>query len=377
MARLTCQTALLLAVVLATGCARTTTAVVQPGAVVLHAVTIEALESNLLGDPAEIRVAVYLPPGYESSPGRRYPVIYLLHGWLAGIESFGVSPGQPGFQGMQLAATMDEAVARGTIGETIVVVPEARNRYFGSFYANSPVTGHWEDAIIRELVPWVDARYRTVPDAAARGIAGFSMGGYGAITLAMKHPEVFGAVYALSPCCLALAGDLGPDNPWWADAERLKSPDELKSNPRSAEESFPTFVTALAAALSPNPARPGLYVDLPFTRVDGQLRPQEPAYSAWKSRMPSYVVGRYQDNLRRLRGIALDVGAEDEFAQIPAGARFLSLELGRHGIAHGFEVYAGGTHTSMIRERIETRVLPFFAGVLPGAGPGAAGGRDQ
>jgi hypothetical protein len=93
--------------------------------------------------------------------------------------------------------------------------------------------------------------------------------------------------------------------------------------------------------------------------------------------MPSYVVGRYQDNLRRLRGIALDVGAEDEFAQIPAGARILSREFERHGIAHGFEVYAGGTHTSLIRERIETRVLPFFAGVLQGAGPGAAGGRDQ
>jgi pimeloyl-ACP methyl ester carboxylesterase len=269
---------------------------------------------------------------------------------------------------MQLAATMDQAIAQGVIDETIVVVPEARNRYFGSFYANSPVTGRWEDAIVRELVPWVDARYRTLADASARGIAGFSMGGYGAITLAMKHPEVFGAVYALSPCCLALAGDLAPDNPGWADAGELESPDELKSNPASAEESFPTFVTALAAALSPNPARPGLYVDLPFASVDGQLRPQEPAYSAWKARMPAYAVGQYLEGLRRLRGIALDVGADDEFAQVPAGTRLLSLALGRRGIAHGFEVYAGGTHTNLIRERIETRVLPFFASHLQGAG---------
>lgn len=366
MARPVLAVAALVTLAFAAGCAGTA-AVSGTGGVILHAFTAEALRPNLLGDPPQIRVAVYLPPGYRASSRRRYPVIYLLHGWLAGIDSFGVSADRPGFQGMQLVTTMDQAVAQGVIGETIVVVPEARNRYFGSFYANSPVTGRWEDAIVRELVPWVDGRYRTVPGAAARGIAGFSMGGYGAITLAMKHPEVFGAVYAASPCCLAFAGDLGPDNPGWANATTLTSPDQLQSNPASAEESFPTFVIALGAALSPNPARPGLYVDLPFARVDGELRPQEPAYSAWKSRMPAYVVGQYRDRLRRLRGIALDVGAEDEFAQIPAGARLLSQELERHGIAHRFEVYAGGTHTSMIRERIEKHMLPFFARVLGAA----------
>jgi len=369
-------TAALLALALVAGCAGTRT-VSEAGGVALHVVRAAALESNLLGDPPELRVAVYLPPGYRSPPAHRYPVIYLLHGWLGSIDSFGVSEGRPGFQGMQLAETMDAAIARGVIGGTIVVVPEARNRYFGSFYVNSPVTGNWEDAIVRELVPWVDARYRTAPRADARGIAGFSMGGFGAIVLAMRHPEVFAAAYALSPCCLALAGDLGPDNPGWARAGELKSPDDLKSNPTSAEESFPTFVTALAAALSPNPARPGLYVDLPFTPAGGELRPQEPAYSAWKSRMPSHAAGGYRDNLRRLRGIAFDVGELDEFAQIPAGARLLSQELERHGIAHEFEMYAGGTHTSMIRERVETRMLPFFARSLRGAGPGAAGGAGR
>lgn len=339
----------------------------EAGSVTLHQVDVEALRSNLLGDTAGIRVAIYLPPGYASSPARRYPAIYLLHGWLAGIDSFGVSEGMPGFQGMQLASVMDGAIARGTVPETIVVVPEGRNRYFGSFYVNSSVTGRWEDAIVREVVPWVDARYRTATGPEARGIAGFSMGGYGAIVLAMRNPDVFGAAYALSPCCLAMAGDLGPDNPWWADAERLRSPAQLRSSPASSEESFPTFVTALAAAFSPNPQRPELYVDLPFASVAGRLQPSEPAHAAWQANMPVYVVPQYRENLRRLRGLAMDVGADDEYPQIAAGTRLLSEALARQGIAHSFEVYADGTHTSRIRERIETRVLPFFARTLAGA----------
>jgi hypothetical protein len=140
----------------------------------------------------------------------------------------------------------------------------------------------------------------------------------------------------------------------------------MKSSPASAQESFPIFVTALAAALSPNPARPGLYVDLPFASVEGRLQPSEPGYSAWQSRMPVYLVERYQDKLRRLRGICLDVGAKDEYAQISAGARALSQELASRGIAHTFEVYAEGTHTSMIRQRIETSLLPFFSRALAG-----------
>lgn len=339
-------------------------AAAESGAVILHTVPVEALRSNLLGDPAEIRVAVYLPPGYRSPPERRYPAIYLLHGWLGDIDEFGVSEGKPGFQGMRLGATMDMAIAHGTIGDTIVVVPEGRNRYFGSFYVNSAVTGRWEDAIVRELVPWIDARYRTVPNAGARGIAGFSMGGFGALMLAMNNPNVFGSVYALSPCCLGMVADLGPDNPGWASAGRLRSRDEMKSGFASSDESFPVFVTSLAAALSPNPAKPELYVDLPFESVNGQLRRSEPAWSAWRSRMPLHLVARRQDELRRLRGIGLDVGAEDEYPQIAAGTRLLSQELASLGIPHAFEIYAGGTHRSMIRERIETRLLPFFSRTL-------------
>lgn len=124
---------------------------------------------------------------------------------------------------MQLATLMDGLIATGTSKEMIVVVPNGRNAYFGSFYTNSPVTGGWEDFVARELVRWVDGNFRTVAAAESRGIAGHSMGGYGAIMLGMKHPDVFGAFYALSPCCVGLEGDLGPENQAWVAAAQVRT----------------------------------------------------------------------------------------------------------------------------------------------------------
>src|SRR5205085_3914749 len=124
------------------------------------------------------------------------------------------------------------------IGEMIIVVPNGTNAYSGSFYTNSAVTGNWEDYLIRDLTSYIDGKYRTLASAESRGIAGHSMGGYGSIILAMKHPDVFGAVYALSPCCLGIEGDMGADNAAWLKTLRLKSKDELKKNPETLEEFY-------------------------------------------------------------------------------------------------------------------------------------------
>jgi S-formylglutathione hydrolase FrmB len=318
-----------------------------------------ALKGNLLGDPAESRVAVYLPPSYASSPQKRYPTLYLLHGYTSDIDAF-VS----GYQGMQLAPTLDEHIRRGTAREMIVVVPSGRNGYFGSFYANSLVTGNWEDFFANELVAWVDAKYRTVPAGESRGIAGHSMGGYGAIMLAMKHPDVFGAVYALSPCCVGIEGDMDFDNPAWRRALQMKARDQLEAKPRSFEEFFATAFVALAAAISPNPSNPPLYVDLPFKTQQMGLVPNEDAYGRWRASMPLYLVEQYRANLAKLRGIFLDYGTLEEFSHIRLATRAFSEELTKRNIPHTFEVYANGTHESRIRQRFETRLLPFFSEVL-------------
>jgi len=329
------------------------------GSLVESKVAASALKANLLGDPAESRVAVYLPPSYQTSPQRRYPTLYLLHGFLSDIEAY-----TRGYQGMQLARVLDDAIARGGAREMIVVVPSGRNAYFGSFYANSPVTGGWEDFMAQELVTWVDTTYRTIPSPESRGIAGHSMGGYGAIMLAMKHADVFGALYALSPCCVGLDGDLGYDNPAWLKAMQVQSKDQLQPKPRSADDFYITAFIALAAALSPNPAKAPLYVDFPFQQQQRLLVPNDDAYTKWRSRMPLYLVEQYRDNLKRLRGIFLDYGALEEFSHIRMTTRAFSEELASRGIAHTFEVYAGGTHENRIRQRIETRVLRFFSEVL-------------
>jgi S-formylglutathione hydrolase FrmB len=283
----------------------------------------------------------------------------LLHGFTGDIDSF-VS----GYQGMQLGRTLDEHVSRGTLREMIVVVPSGRNGYFGSFYANSPVTGRWEDLFARDLVTWVDEHYRTVKAPESRGIAGHSMGGYGAIMLAMKHPDVFSALYALSPCCVALEGDTGPDNPAWRIALKLTARDQVHAKPTSFEDFFATAFVAMSAALSPNPAKPPLFVDLPFKAQQRSIVPNEEAYAKWRANMPLYVVEQYRTNLLKLRGIFLDYGTLEEFSHIRSGTRALSEELAKRGIPHTFEVYGDGTHESRIRQRIETRLLRFFSEVL-------------
>ena len=175
-------------------------------------VRASGLEGNLLGDPSEQPVRVYLPPTYRTNAARRYPVLYLLQGYMGKPSEW-----TDGYQGMKLDQTMDSLIGAGA-REMIVVVPNGRNGYFGSFYLNSPVTGNWEDYLTRDLVSFIDGRYRTLAQAESRGIAGHSMGGYGALSLAMRHPDVYGATYGLSPCCIGLLGDLGATNPAWRKA---------------------------------------------------------------------------------------------------------------------------------------------------------------
>jgi S-formylglutathione hydrolase FrmB len=242
----------------------------------------------------------------------------------------------------------------------IVVVPNGRNAYNGSFYANSAVGGNWEDYISRDLVSYVDGHYRTIPRPASRGIAGHSMGGYGSIVIGMKHPDVFGAVYTLSACCLSMEADLGPSNTAWRTALNFKSRNDFSTE--SFNAIYATALTGMAAAFTPNPNRP-LRVDFPFRLEGGVLVPNHPAYSRFQSMLPVSMVNQYAENLMKLRGIVIEYGVQDEFSHIPAGSQSLSRELAERGISHTFEVYQGD-HNNQIPRRLETKVLPFFSRTL-------------
>jgi S-formylglutathione hydrolase len=153
-------------------------------------VAAPALRANLIGDPHRREATVNLPPGYSRNRSKRYPVIYLLHGFAADHRVFIRGP----YGNMNVRISMDSLIEKGAIGEMIVVTPNARNFFDGSFYMNSPVTGNWENFVVHDLVGHVDRKYRTIRSRNSRGIAGHSMGGYGALRIAMRHPDIFSAV---------------------------------------------------------------------------------------------------------------------------------------------------------------------------------------
>jgi S-formylglutathione hydrolase len=323
-----------------------------------------SLKGNLLGDPTEQKIYVYLPPSYASST-KRYPTLYLLHGFLG--NSSGWISGA--YQGLSLQTLMDDLIKANKVREMIVVSANGFNAYGGSFYTNSPVTGNWDDFITKDLVSNIDSSYRTIAKAESRGIAGHSMGGYGAVTLGMKHPDVFNALYALSPCCLVMEADMSEANPAWAKVLSLTSQEQIKTNPRSLDDFFNKVFYALAAAFSPNPSRAPFFVDLPVQAKKegcpaGSIAPCvekiEDTYNKWRSHIPLYVIDGNKDNLMKLRGIFLDYGEKEQFTHIRTGAQQFSQALAQRGIPHQFEVYPEGDHGSRIRVRMETRVIQFF-----------------
>ncbi|MEX0678812.1 MAG: alpha/beta hydrolase-fold protein [Pirellulales bacterium] len=328
----------------------------EGGRLVYITVHSPALEGNLLKDSPDRPVAVYLPPTYDKSPSRRYPAIYLLHGIG---DTHKVWTEQPSGEG--IAKSMDALVSAKKVHEMIVVMPNERNAYFGSFYSDSAVTGNWETFTAGDLPKYVDAHYRTLPQAASRGVAGHSMGGHGAIKMGMKHPDVFCAVFAMNPAVLGWAADLSPRNPAFVAAAKLKSPGEAM-----VLGVYPAGIMCVAAAFSPNPDRPPLFIDLPFELRQGELQPVAEAYRKWNDNMPVYMVEKYADNLRKLVALHFDTGVVDEYTHIPPTCAQLSKVLTRNRVPHVYEVY-DGDHRNRLwghKSRIERKMLPYFSANL-------------
>jgi S-formylglutathione hydrolase len=318
-------------------------------------VSAPSLKDNLLGDPAEQSFSVYLPPSYDTSPAKRYPTLYLLHGFLGTNKVWTTSVS------FSLQPVMDEMIKSGKIREIIVVAPNGRNAYQGAFYTNSTVTGSWEDYIYRDLVQNVDANYRTIARAESRGIAGHSMGGYGAMSLAMRHPDVFSAVYSLSPCCFGMEGDFTAENPAWLKTLRLTTKEQLKTRPGSPDEFYQLAFVALSSAFSPNPQRAPFFLDFPYQERDGQLVKNESVMARWRAKMPLYMIDETRENLLKLRGIFIDYGEKEQFSHIRTTSQKFSNALAERNIPHVFEVYARGDHGNLVGERIKTRLLQFFS----------------
>lgn len=337
-----------LAVVTAGGLFSASTAGARKGTYERIKVHGKSLEGNLAGDSADRDVSVYLPPSYATERNRRYPVVYLLHGYTNTDEGWYGPNTKSGFQsaGTTLPAVADEAIASGAAREMIVVMPNAYNMYQGSMYSNSVTTGDWETYITRDLVEYIDGHYRTMASPASRGLAGHSMGGYGTIRLAMKYPGIFSSIYILSACCLT--ANLDPHGDSYTQAEAVHSPADVANLKRG-----PVTILAEAAAWSPNPKNPPFYFDLPVK----DAKPVPEVVARWAANAPLAMIDEYIPNLRKLRAIGMDVGDKDGLAR---SNEELSGVLTAYGIAHSFETY-DGDHTNRIALRVGTKMLPFFS----------------
>jgi S-formylglutathione hydrolase FrmB len=281
----------------------------------------KVLRGNPLGDPHVRRVPVYLPPSY---PKARVPVYYML----TGFTGFGEMMIQRGAWSESLPERVDRLIAEKKMGEAIVVMPDCFTRLGGSQYLNSTATGRYEDHVVRELVPYIDTRYRTT---GRRAVMGKSSGGYGAMVLGMRHPDVFQALACHS-------GDMyfeycyQGDFPKAVDTLRKhggvakflkaweKMPKRLGGNLHAAVNTL-----AMASCYSPK----GKSFELPFDEKTGEIRAG--VWKRWKSLDPIELLDKHARDLKKLRAVFVDCGTRDQFA-LHHGARIFAAKARRLGV---------------------------------------------
>jgi len=295
----------------------------------------KVLQGNPLGDPLERDLYCYLPPGYDAG-SERYPVIYFLSGFTGtGRMHFNFDPWAE-----SIDARLDRLIESRAMPRAICILPDCFTRLGGSQYVNSSATGRYEDYVVTELVPFVDEQLRTKPGRDHRGVTGKSSGGFGAMYLAMRHPDVFGGLGShagdayFAYCYL-------PDFPKLVmGVEKYGGVEEFfaafEAMPKKTDEAFAVLnMLAMAACYSPNAAQP-LGIDLPVTLPGGEIRPD--IWAKWIEFDPVHMAARHADALRSLRVIFLDAGKRDEF-NLQLGARIFCSRLAQLGVKYTYEEF--------------------------------------
>lgn len=323
------------------------------GTVIIESIDSQVLRGNPLGDPYRRRVPLYLPPGHDTSSAR-YPVVYVLTGFTGrGTMLLNESAWEE-----NIAERMDRLIAQGQVRPMILVMPDCFTRIGGSQYLNSPAVGRYEDHVIQELVPFVDGKYRTLPDRDHRAVVGKSSGGYGSVILGMRHPDVFGLM-------ASHAGDMYFEYCYKPDIIRAIRCWSKFGGLEKFWETFPTIhpkdgdfaavlnTIAMAACYSPNADAPHGF-DLPFDPATGELR--EEVWKRWLEWDPVHLVDKHLDALRSLRLIYLDAGLRDEY-NLQFGARIFCSRLQERGIPFVHEEFDDGHGNIQYRYDVSLKAI--------------------
>ncbi len=321
------------------------------GQLVEREVRSENIAHNKIGSDPIRKMVIYLPPGYDKSAknNSRYPVIYFLPQPTDSYRGL--------FDKEHAQQLFDRAIASGVIGNFILVTVDMATPLGSSWYVNSPVTGNWEDFMIEELVPYIDANFRTLPSRDSRGIAGDFMGGYDALRFGMRHPDVFGSVYALHPAGVGSGMQTMFSNPDWNLLANARSLDDVRKDNTSK------IFTAIYQASVPDLDKPPRYIDLQARESGGALIIDTAVTTRLrKSFLLDEMIAEYADNLKSLRGLKFDRPRSDGIQDHVYSAIAFSHKLNEFGVPHEAEEYNGvwGDWNWGVDGRVYTSLLPFF-----------------
>ena len=335
--------------ILAFGLLSASSAETMRSQLVAREIQSKSFAANKIGVSPVRKLVVYLPAGYDEET-KRFPVVYFFPSPFEGYRAVFDNGGAEGL--------FDRAIATGRIGKFIFVSVDMTTPLGSSWYVNSPVTGNWEDFVVQELVPYVDANFRTMATRDSRGLAGAYMGGYGAIRVGMEHPDVFGSLYGMNPLGTGSGVQTMGSRPDWDLLANATSLADLK------KDGFSTIFTAIFQAHLPNPDNPPLYVDLPAHRDGGQLvidskLVEKLRYNFFLESM----IPKYAENMKTLRGFKFDWSRNDAIWDHVYSNQAFTHKLNEFGIVHEAEEYNGvwGGDTYWGAEgRVISEVLPFF-----------------
>jgi S-formylglutathione hydrolase FrmB len=320
--------------------------VTSPGKVITATVHSPGLVGNILKDSPDRKVIIYVPPGYETTPYMHYPVTYLYMGWGANISEW--------FDMLKLNLILDNLINQGKINPFILVCPDNKNRYGGSWFTNSSLAGNWEDFNVVDVVNYIDNNYRTIPKPECRGLAGYSMGGHGAVKFALKYPEIFGFLYSISGALLDFEQMIMID---WRN--RLVNSAKLTSLPSLSSQNILDF--SMAIAFAPNKNALG-YGDFPFDK-NGNL--VDSTWQTWLKHNPVAFIPDYLKKTNKLSGIVLEFGSVTKEYDIYRNNMTFSKILNENGIVHTLNQH-DGDHLYSAYYRTGTHIFPYFGNKLHG-----------